>query len=112
MAVRSDNVVIGDYTATGGLDVLYTVPADRTVIVKDIRLRDLASGATYALIIQTPAPLFGQLAQETLAVNAFTSVDPPPWVVLREGWVINLFAPAGKVVRLLISGSVLFGDPE
>lgn len=112
MAVRSDCVVHGAFTipAAGFLD-MYTVPADRTLILKDLRAYIMGSGfpiafvavdgANLALVFRVPAP----------TDDAVYTPDPPPWVVLKEGRKLQVHGGLGDVIYVIASGSLLEGDP-
>lgn len=114
MAVRSDSLALGSVTIPGaGFAVLYTVPTDRTTILKDARLYVtgtngpvalvVADGADLALIHRIPAPTDALVS----------SPEPPPWVVMREGFEIQLHGDAGlQTVYYVLSGAVLEGDPS
>lgn len=113
MAVRSDAPVLQVHTFTGGVDPVYTVPADRTLLVKDARFnRGSGAGAVvFAFALDAGGNILGTLCGLTYDANGIAVCDPPPWAVLTEGQQLALFGTAGDTVRAWISGALLFGDP-
>lgn len=111
--VRSDAPVLGVHTLTGGVDAVYTVPADRTLIVKDVRFnRSSGAGAViFCFALSGADAVLGTLCALTFDANGFASLTPSPWAVLREGQKLALFGTAGNAVRTWISGALLDGDP-
>lgn len=113
MAVRSDEIVrrLVLIPASGAISV-YTVPWDRTLIVKDIR--PFVNTATALNLLNGEGPgltPFGVLHTWPAASSGLQLPENPPWCVLREGAELVLRGAEDDSVFLYISGALLSGDP-
>lgn len=110
MAVRSRRLCayLGA-TVTGGT-VVYTCPADRVAVVKDLTVWN-ASGAVsvVTVILRTGGSPFG-VVRESLAVDArLTQLGR--FLVLHEGDELRLAVSAGTTTGgIVASGALLAGD--
>lgn len=113
MAVRSDEVVRRlVLVPASGLISVYTVPADRTLIVKDIRPFVNTATALNLLNAEGPgATPLGVLHTWPAASSGLQVPAYPPWCVLREGAELVLRGAELDSVFLYVSGALLEGDP-
>lgn len=112
MAVRSDELVDAAHVFNGAVQTLYTVPADRTVIIKDVRVRRQGNANAFIWVVGAGGSATVILEVAAAPAAAAQAVkDPPPWIVLREGGQIRCFGTNGEIADLHISGAVLSGDP-
>lgn len=112
MSVRTTSFAVGAFTVgAGGFVDLYTVPADRTAIVKDVRVFPLTAVGGGLLVWQTPGGAVGHLETIPGVAGALYVTDPTPWAVGLEGWLLRLYGTPADQARWLVSGTLLFGDP-
>lgn len=104
MAVRSDQVYSGPAGAPGTA-VLYTVPLDRTLILKRITAYGLNTTPGSANLLCNGLPV----RRFSLAQDAF--VDAETWIVLTEGQTISFQGGTSGGYALTLSGALLLGDP-
>lgn len=123
MAVRSRR--LGAASAAGGgggvTATVFTCPADRTAIVKDLRVFCTANTAVGSTNVQLDVLLSGVTSRtiwrttvgpaSTGVLYPVTTGDASPWVVLQETDVLRLTVPAGLTVQCYASGTLLEGDP-
>lgn len=87
-------------TSSGaGVVALFTVPAGRTYVIRDIRLTIESSGAASSLFLSGPGPYLASF----LAASSYDVFSLVGHVVLETGAGLNLYAPTG-VVTCLVSG--------
>jgi hypothetical protein len=110
--VRSDSFVFEERTTTTGLDTWYTVPADRTAIIKDLRLWTTAAPGTVIFVVGARGTETAQLGALVVNAQGFAVLDPPPWAVLREGDQLKSFVGSAILLRMWVSGALLAGDPS
>lgn len=116
MAVRSTR--LGQASATGGgggvTATVFTVPADRTYIVKSIRIAQTA-GATVALVLMHVL-LAGVTSRLVWSGNApaigTAGGEEGLFIVCLETDVLRLTVPAGMTLQAYVSGASLAGDPS
>lgn len=111
MAVRTRQLAAGQGAASTSPTNVFTIPADRTAIVKDIVLQNV-SGASAAvnvglLVGGQPVPLWvGTMA------HAAVQTLQERFVVMHEGDTLYVTCSPSGNLRWLISGTLLFGDPQ
>ena len=114
MAVRTRVLAGGRLTTNNTVQVVFTCPADRTAILKDVRLR--LQGAAGVLFVgigfpgAAPVVIRSNFAGGLADVDAF--LDPPPWIVLEETQTLYFFSAAAIQVDYWFSGTLLDGDPS
>lgn len=100
--------------------MVFTCPADRTAIVKDLRIFVTANTAAGTTQLQLDVLLAGVTARSVWrgAVGAGTVGDfsgsvpaTPPWIVLQETDVLRFTVPANVTAQCYASGTLLSGDP-
>jgi hypothetical protein len=92
---------------------IFTVPSDRTAIVKDVQLAVTAATAPpVALILQINKAdtTVRRVWTNSLNVGTFTPWAEP-WIVLQEGDSLRVTQPANCTVQTYVSGTLLDGDP-
>lgn len=124
MPVRSRRLGDTSVATTGGgaTTTIFTVPADRTAIVKDIRA--WLSAATTPPIKITFVVLRPDATTRSVdAMRADAAAEPfyslpadakperGPWIVLHEGDALRVSQPANCTVQTYVSGTLLDGDP-
>lgn len=96
---------------TGLVQPVYTVPADRTAIIKDARMRLQGAAGSIAVFVLAGGGSV-VLMRGNPAGGDVDVVADDPWCVLREGESLSLFGPTvGATADLWISGALLAGDP-
>lgn len=105
VAVRSARLAAGN--APAGTTTLFTVPAGKTFIVKDIRAANTSGANTNFIITATSGTNFCWLLQGVAAVNQTYSVTPT-FLVLEPGDQLLLFTSA-QPMQFWISGAELLG---
>lgn len=115
MAVRTRR--LGQTNAAGGgagaTVTIFTCPADRTAIVKELRQSLGAGGAPpYALVweVSFSGGAFRRVARADLTAVGVVVVQEA-WFVLQETDVLRVSVPAGATVFAMASGTLLDGDP-
>lgn len=112
MAVRSRRLALGRIVTPNVQTVVYTVPADRTAVVRSIWLQN--DGAT------TPEVILSARNSDTNTVvrlalwPAMARHDPfilDPWCVLEENDDLRIQTTATNDIGYWISGALLLGDP-
>lgn len=116
---------LGTASAAGGgggvTATVFTCPADRTAIVKDLRFYVTANTAVITSILKLDVLLLG-VTSRTLWHSSIAAayVGPvywgagggdTPWVVLQETDVLRLTIPAALTAQCYASGALLDGDP-
>lgn len=112
MAVRTRVFSFARHTTTA-LDVLYTIPTDRTGIVKDARLSVFGAGTTH-ISVRRAGTQTVRLLSVTSTAGVLTSGAAPTglWVPLEEGDEIILNGTSGLSVDGFAGGALLDGDPQ
>lgn len=111
MAVRSTRVVAGSFeVGAGGSVEVYTVPADRTLIVKDVRGFRTSGTAALAIAFRTPGGAYADVGVTPAGLGAF-ALPAGTWLVALEGDVLEVFGGVGDDFRIAVSGALLSGDP-
>lgn len=111
MTVRTRRLVAWTGSASTSPAGIYTTPAGRTAIVKQLNLQaDNGVSGTLAVGLRTSGVVF-QLAREPLT-GVQTVRLTGLWVVLHPGdELVVLAAAAMSGVRVVASGSLLLGEP-
>lgn len=113
MPVRYRPVADGSLSGGPVTLSLYTVPADRTLVLKRFRMYCSTGVAGAVQMLLRPTAASGDTVVGTVTgpvagnVYAFEVDD----LVLSESGVVKLFIPASFVGRYVLSGSLLSGDP-
>lgn len=115
MAVRTRRLAEQIITTTGasGSTSLFTVPTDRTAIVKEIVLSQTAGSLSglYWFYVDTAGADTLQVAYFGLTAN-----DLPErremWLVMHEGDQLVLAQSSSRTCNVYVSGSLLAGDPS
>lgn len=108
MAVRTLNIAHGNKTASGQL-ALFTVPSDRTLIVKDARLVN-ASGSTMDIglvVIRSGVEASILPSQPVASIASLELLDA--FVVLQAEDQLRLYSSADPV-QYIVSGALLAGE--
>lgn len=112
MPVRSRRLAAGTAPASA-LTAIYTVPADRVAIVKNVFLEIATGGAG---VVTLSVGLNGGVG-----VIVYTTTGPvagpvpqfwPEWVALNETDQLRISTAAGITVDYWVSGALLDGDPS
>lgn len=92
---------------------LFTCPADRTAIVKEISVAVTVAVAASIIRIEATYSGSGARVVDRFSGAATTSVEiRPRWFVLQETDTLQVFVPAGVTVQIAVSGTLLDGDPS
>lgn len=118
MAVRSRRLGHTSVATVGAgaTTTIFTVPANRTAIVKDLHIA--VTAATTPPVALTVSVLLASSASRRLwadAVNVGTRepwAQSEPWIVLEEGDSLQIAQPAACTVQTYCSGALLDGDPS
>lgn len=115
MSTRSTHVVALRWNPppATGVQTIYTVPADRTLILRDVRARFETGTGTLTVFVQT-ASGSGVVVLGTAAPGGAITLGPDAiWLVLQEGDLIRASrSVADGVTDFWLSGSLLQGDPS
>jgi hypothetical protein len=107
--VRSKRLAVGFSGAANTEVVVYTVPAGRTTIVKDVRFANTGSTSVTAyLIAQRPAPPGVILAGPLVLAGAATG-GASLWNVLSPGDTLRILCNVTQGVAFWVSGAELDG---
>lgn len=112
MAVRTRVLALATITSGGAVKDVYTVPAGRTAIVKEVSVEN-ATGATAVvqLWVRRSAVQIPFAAQSALA-GALATWGPREWA-FNPGDVLQAFVPGAVVnCRVYVAGALLLGEPE
>lgn len=107
MAVRSGRLAHGFSGAAGASVTIYTCPAGRTAIVKDIRLNGRADPSSTYIFFSASGPGLVYLATGTLNLNAVVSLQG--FIVLEPGDRLGINTSINQGVGFHVSGSELDG---
>lgn len=110
MTVRTARLAAGNSGAAAAQLTMYTCPAGRTAIIKDLRFaKNLTSGPEYLFVtLRTGAVtvgLFNLVVGDGQTVVAFAQ----PWVVLEPGDFIRIFSNTAGAWGYWLSGTELEG---
>ena len=109
MAVHSKRLASGFSGAANAEPVIYTTPAGRTTIVKDLRVVNaVSSSVTVVLIAQRPDPPGVYLLSQVLA-TAGAVAGVPLWTVLGPGDMLRIRCTQASGVAFWVSGTELEG---
>lgn len=111
MTVRYRTVAfqtVGGASAT--TTTIYTVPADRTLILKRWLLHVTAAGAEVRFLLFRAGVQIVVFLYASPTLNALGDA-PVDDVVLQEGDQLRVFTAAGLTAAVHVSGSLLAGDP-
>lgn len=110
MTVRSRRLAAGRIVGTSQ-QVIYTVPQDRTAIVKSVLLQNDGAGTVEAILSfrNSDSGTVVRMLLENIASNA--ELWLMPWAVLEEGDDIRLQASVTNDLNFWVSGPLLLGDP-
>lgn len=109
MAVRSRRF-FGPTTLGATTAILYTVPAERTAVVRTLTLVNRSAGAVLAVITLNGGASSEGLAYVSLPTQTSTVLTAD--LVLNPGDVLRGFATAAGAVAVAAFGSLLDGAPE
>lgn len=105
MTVRSARLGFGG-SGTGVVTTLYTVPAGRTALIKDVRVSALGGAATRAAVFaDSGASRVGFIDQPLANLGVASAVG---FMVLEPGDTVGCFA-TGNAVTVWVSGAELDG---
>lgn len=91
--------------------VVYTVPADRTALIRTITMSNLAAVAQHAVVTVDRGSGTRRLVQAVIPANESYVLDAP--VALDEGDIVQCFnQSAGGSIDFYGGGSLLLGDPS
>lgn len=110
MPVRTRRLAGPVSVAVGAAPILFTVPANRTAIVKRLHLRaagTVTAGTALTLYVGAPA------AGTATTVVTFPGLDAEreAWLVLHEGESLYAGNGTNQAITVAISGTLLDGDP-
>lgn len=111
MAVRSTHVAAGRVTTAASAALLYTVPADRTLIVHGAVLHLAGSTQGLLRLILRTGAVDVDGVRDTVAGGTVIRVTGLQWVLLAGDSIRVQSAPTGLDVGFWISGSLLAGNP-
>lgn len=106
MAVRSARLVAQSTAPAGAVHTAYTVPAGRTVLLKDIRVSWLSGTVGRATVIARSGPVNVVLIDAP--VPPTDPIGAEVWVVLEPGDELAVYSEGGTCWAYL-SGSELEG---
>lgn len=123
MPVRSTR--LGAASAAGGgggtTATVFTVPANRVAIVKDLRVFVTANTSVAGGDLRLDILLSGVTARsvwrrtvgstETGVMYPLNVADGSPWIVLLETDTLRLTVPSNVTAQCYASGALLDGDP-
>lgn len=106
MAVRTKKLAAGQLSTLNAFVTVFTCPAGRTAIVKDLRSANTGPAQTLIIWAASSGPSQTRLISQTVDVGspAFAQV----YVVLEPGDELRLIGTAGSVTYH-VSGSLLDG---
>lgn len=107
MPVRTARLAVGTSGAGGVSTTIYTAPAGKTVIVKDIRLNGRADPSSSYIVFAGSGPLISYLGAGTLNINATVSLQG--FVVLEPGDRLGMNSGISNGIGFWISGAELDG---
>lgn len=107
MGVRSVSLCQGNSSPAGTLFTVYTCPAGRTAIVKDIRLSEAAGATTRCVVQAVSGAQQVHIVETNLSANAAYR-ETGAFVVLEPGDELKVFS-SGGTFRFRISGAELDG---
>lgn len=100
-------------TSTSLSGTIFTVPADRTAIVKELVVSQVAGSVptTFYCYVDTAGADTLQVAAVTVAAND-APVVLPRWLVMHEGDQFVFAQSSGRTANVYVSGTLLAGDPS
>lgn len=111
MAVRTDQLALGQISAASSEQTVYTVPAGHTTILKDLRGSNrAASSASLFIIIRSGATSRIIAGTGSVPSGGFWSIADNPWIVLEAGDELRLLADVATSFTFVVSGAELLGD--
>lgn len=110
MAVRTLNVALGVTDAAADV-LLFTVPVDRTLIVKDVVLHNHFGGTTFVSIYAVRSGDAVALAESEALAAGGALERRQMFTVIQAGDELHLYAAAAGV-QYLVSGALLQGEAE
>lgn len=115
MSVRSRALVLASVPSVSGTWVpLWTVPAGRTAIIREITAQHFGASNQEIRVQTFRDGQEGPLAQWLNVANAQVCVASPRYAVAEPGDILRIFlsGPSGQPIRTLWSGSLLLGAPS
>lgn len=106
MAVRSARLAAGTSGTLGTETTLYTCPAGRTALLKDVRVSVAASGNTRTVLWLQSGAVRVSLVDKPM--SEFETVERVGFMVLEPGDQLRVFA-SGAQARVWASGAELVG---
>lgn len=107
MSVRSARLAFGVSGTANTNNTIYTCPAGKTAVVKDVRVVGRAAGSTNYLLASSSGPTFTYLVAGALASGAVASTTG--FIVLEPGDRLVVNASAVDAIGFHVSGAELDG---
>nr|CRY93621.1 hypothetical protein [uncultured prokaryote] len=107
MAVRTARLAFGQTGSAGVTSTLYTCPAGKTAIVKDLRLSQSGASSVSTILATSSGAKFCNLLIDTIPVNGTRVFQG--FIVLEPGDSIVINASTAGGVIYHVSGSELAG---
>jgi hypothetical protein len=93
---------VGNVTTTTGTgQTVYTVPAGKRVVIRNVRFRNLSGAGSFSLLLYVNGVL---IFSELLAASASAAEDF--WTVLHPGDVLSLRSGTATGISTAVSGSI------
>lgn len=108
MPVRTARLAVGASGAADTVKQIYTCPAGRTAIIKDVRLASVVTGGQQTAMSLNSGPTFVTVLNGSVPQNAF-SITPTPYWVLEPGDHLDILTPTAGGVHYWVSGVELDG---
>jgi len=108
VSVRTARIATGNSGPANTGKTIYTVPAEATVIVKDIRLAAQQSAVTSVLLGIDSGPTFTTLLSRDVPQQG-TSLAPDVWLALEPGDRLTLVCSVANGCNYYVSGTILAG---
>lgn len=102
MSIYSTRFYGAVYTGSGAVTTLYTVPAGKVAVLRDVEATSVGTTVTLYVLV-----LGGVVLREWSSTSAGQSF---PWTgrqVLNAGEALNAYAPTSQQWSLLVSGYLL-----
>lgn len=111
MSVHSKVLASGPSGPSNTLKTIYTCPAGRTAIVKDLRASKDVSGALFLYMAVASGPEVTSLINRTVPDTELV-VGQQPWIVLMPGDRLTFQTNAQPAWHYWVSGTELTGVAE